>query len=159
MQPVDRDTFLGQLTALFESSNQKGSIWITHKRLTRDGDDAAMKHEEDGSDDTREYPCLLRVTDGKNTKFSTMVTTADLPKFYACVRESVESVHGHAPKTRQEARKASKKMTEPVALDGPKRGAGRRKRQRQLKAVAKQQQSQKKFKEREEARRKAEQAQ
>jgi signal recognition particle subunit SRP14 len=41
--------------------------------VTRDGDDAAMKQEDDGSEDTREYPCLLRVTDGKNTKFSTTV--------------------------------------------------------------------------------------
>ncbi|KAH6896126.1 signal recognition particle, SRP9/SRP14 subunit [Coprinopsis sp. MPI-PUGE-AT-0042] len=167
MQPVDHDTFLGQLTALFESSNQKGSIWITHKRLTRDGDDAAMKHEEDGSDDTREYPCLLRVTDGKNTKFSTMVTTADLPKFYAAYGSLLKASMGTLRKRDKKREKLrseqaalrKKKMTEPVALDGPKRGAGRRKRQRQLKAVAKQQQSQKKFKEREEARRKAEQAQ
>jgi len=43
-------------------------------------------------------------------------------------------------------------MTEPVVVDGPKRGAGRRKRQRQIKAAIKQAESQKKFKEREEKR-------
>ena len=43
--------------------------------VTRDGEDAAMKLEDEASgEDTREYPCLLRVTDGKNTKFSTTVT-------------------------------------------------------------------------------------
>jgi hypothetical protein len=29
--------------------------------------------EEDGSDGSREYPCIVRVTDGKKTKFSTKV--------------------------------------------------------------------------------------
>ncbi|KAF8902241.1 hypothetical protein CPB84DRAFT_1746735 [Gymnopilus junonius] len=41
--------------------------------VTHDGEDAAMKHEDEDATDTREYPCLLRVTDGKSTKFSTLV--------------------------------------------------------------------------------------
>ncbi len=48
--------------------------------------------------------------------------------------------------------KRKKRMTEPVVVDGPKRGAGRRKRQRQIKAAIKQADAQKKFKEREEKR-------
>ena len=48
--------------------------------------------------------------------------------------------------------KRKKRMTEPVIVDGPKRGAGRRKRQRQIKAAIKQAEAQKKFKEREEKR-------
>jgi len=40
------------------------------KKVTHDGEDSAMKHE-DGSSDSREYPCLVRVTDGKSYKFST----------------------------------------------------------------------------------------
>jgi len=42
--------------------------------VLHDGEDAAMKIE-DGASDTREYSCLLRVTDGKSTKFSTKVST------------------------------------------------------------------------------------
>lgn len=56
----------------------------------------------------------------------------------------------------EQAAKRKKRMLEPVKIDGPKRGNGRRKRQRQLKAVAKQQESQRKFKEREEAKSKKE---
>lgn len=36
-------------------------------------DHAAMKHEG-GDEDIREYPCLVRVTDGKEVKFSTRVS-------------------------------------------------------------------------------------
>ena len=94
------------------------------------------------------------------------MTTADLPKFYSAYGSLLKASMGTLRKRDKKREKLrseqaalrKKKMTDPVALDGPKRGAGRRKRQRQLKAVAKQQQSQKKFKEREEARRKAEQA-
>ena len=52
----------------------------------------------------------------------------------------------------EEAGKRRVKMTEPVVLDGHKRGKGRRQRQRKIKAAMKQQASQKKFQEREEAR-------
>ena len=54
------------------------------------------------------------------------------------------------------AAKRKARMTEEVKIDGSKRGSGRRKRQRQAKALLKQQESQQKFKERAEARRKAE---
>lgn len=37
--------------------------------VTHDGDDATMK--EAGPSDTQEYPCLVRVTNGKGVKFST----------------------------------------------------------------------------------------
>lgn len=56
----------------------------------------------------------------------------------------------------EQAARRKKRMTEPIQIDGPKRGNGRRKRQRQLKALDKQRESQQKFKEREEARRKTE---
>jgi hypothetical protein len=39
------------------------------RTVTHDGDDAMMG----ASDDSREYPCLVRVTDGKENKFSTQV--------------------------------------------------------------------------------------
>ena len=59
-------------------------------------------------------------------------------------------------KTRaEEAAKRRHKMTEPIVLDGQKRGKGRRLRQRKIKALLKQQASQKKFQEREEARKQA----
>ena len=56
----------------------------------------------------------------------------------------------------EEAAKRRKHMTEPIVLDGPKRGKGRRTHQRKVKALLKQEESQKKYREREEARMKSE---
>ncbi|KAF9562247.1 signal recognition particle, SRP9/SRP14 subunit, partial [Agrocybe pediades] len=162
MQLVDHDTFFKNLTALFESTKDQGTIWLTHKRLTYDGEDTTMKVEE-GSSDPREYPCLVRVTDGKKHKFSTKVDSSELIKFHAfygnLLKSSMTTLRKR-DKKREKARadaaaKRKKEMTEPIVMDGHKRGPGRRKRQRQMKALAKQQESQKKFKEREEAKQKA----
>ncbi|KAK2459553.1 hypothetical protein APHAL10511_008432 [Amanita phalloides] len=160
MQVVDNDAFIKQLAALFQAS--KGSIWLTHKRLLHDGEDAAMDHE-DGGEDAREYPCFVRVMDGNKTKFSTKVVPGDLEKFYAVygalLKSSMSTLRKRdrkREKTRAEqAARRKKQMTEPVVVNGPKRGKGRRKRQRQVKAALKQQESQKQFKEREEKRQKA----
>jgi len=160
---VDNDTFLSQLSALFNSSREQGTIWLTHKRLTHDGEDAAMKHGEE-TDDSREYPCLLRVTDGGKTQFHTTVSSSQLFKFHAAygalLKASMTTLRKRDKKREklrsEQAALRKKKMTESIIIDGPKRGNSRRKRQRQIRASLKQQESQQKFKEREEARRKAE---
>jgi len=155
MQLVDHDTFLKQLAGLFDSSKETGSIWITHKRLTNDGEDASM------NDDKKEYPCILKVTDGGNTNFSTQILSSELHKFHTAYGTLLKSALTSSLRKRdkkrerihsEQAAKRKKRMTEPVKMDGPKRGAGRRKRQRQVKAAVKQGESQRKFKEREEAR-------
>lgn len=48
-----------------------GSVSVTY-----DGEDAHMSSEDDS---TKEYPCLVRVTDGDETKFSTKVSVHCLP--------------------------------------------------------------------------------
>ncbi|GLB43711.1 putative signal recognition particle 14kD protein [Lyophyllum shimeji] len=162
MQLVDNDTFLSQLTTLFNDSKEKGTIWLTHKRLSYDGEDATMADGE-SAEDTREYPCLLRVTDGGSNKFSTKVEPGQLEKFHAAygalLKASMTTLRKRdkkREKTRaEEAAKRRKKMTEAVVVDGPKRGSGRRKRQRQMKAALKQQESQQRFKERGERARRA----
>ena len=151
--------------------------------MTHDGDDATMKFEE-GVSDTREYPCLVRATDGKSAKFSTrvksliyhfpsnlnshsillQVDSKQLLKFHAfygsLLKASMTSLRKRDKKRDKQrvehAAKRKKQMTEPIVLDGSKRGSGRRRRQRKLKALLKQQESQKKFREREEERKKAE---
>jgi signal recognition particle subunit SRP14 len=55
----------------------------------------------------------------------------------------------------EEAAKRKKRMLDPVRVEGPKRGSGRRKRQRAIKAAFKQEESHRKAKEREEAQQKA----
>ncbi|KAJ7726378.1 signal recognition particle, SRP9/SRP14 subunit [Mycena metata] len=158
MELLDHDSFLQRLAALFESSKEQGSIWLTHKRLIHDGEDVAMA-QADGADDSREYPCLIRVTDGGAAKFSTRVNSNELDKFHhaygALLKASMSTLRKRDKKREkqraEQAARRKKKMTEPVVVEGPKRGNGRRKRQRLLKAVAKQQDSQQKAKEREEA--------
>ncbi|KAJ7083380.1 signal recognition particle, SRP9/SRP14 subunit [Mycena belliarum] len=155
MELLDHDSFLRRLTALFDSSKDQGSIWLTHKRLVYDGADVAMAD----LDDTREYPCLIRVTDGGPTKFSTRVTSSELEKFHAAygalLKASMATLRKRDKKREkqraEQAARRKKRMTEPVVVEGPKRGKGRRKRQRLLKAVAKQETSQQNAKEREEA--------
>ncbi|KIK39500.1 hypothetical protein CY34DRAFT_808236 [Suillus luteus UH-Slu-Lm8-n1] len=144
MQLVDNNTFLQQLGTLFESTKDKGTIWLTHKRLNHDGDDTVMKGE-DGSDGSREYPCIVRVTDGKKAKFSTKILSIDLDKFHsaygALLKASMTTLRKRDKKReKQRAEQLAKKkqrMADPVVIDGPKRGNRRRKRQRQVKAALK----------------------
>ncbi|KAJ3861122.1 signal recognition particle, SRP9/SRP14 subunit [Lentinula novae-zelandiae] len=162
MQLVDHDTFLKQLVTLFESSKDQGSIWITHKRLCYDKEDTTMK-VEDGVEDPHAYPCLLRVSNGDKVKFSTKVDSTDLFKFHqvygALLKSCMTSLRKRDKKREkqraEEAAARKKKLSEPVVVNGSKRGNGRRKRQRQIKAALKQQETLGKIKAKEEAKAKA----
>ncbi|KAI0732431.1 signal recognition particle SRP9/SRP14 subunit [Fomitopsis betulina] len=156
MQLVDNQTFFQRLTALFESSKESGSIWLTHKRLTYDGDDVHMASEDDSN---KEYPCLVRVTDGDETKFSTQVEPGQLESFHATygalLKSSMTTLRKRDKKREkqraEEIARRKRKLAEEIIVEGPKRGAGRRKRQRKLKAAAKQAEARKRVQEREEA--------
>ena len=132
-----------------------------------------MKDGNDVSDD-REYPCILRATDGKNVNISTHVSSltslwtstnskrnnkvlpGELEKFHsaygALLKGSMPSLRKRDKKREKEKAEriaARKKLaTEPIIVDGSKRGSGRRKRQRKVKAALKQEESRKKFEER-----------
>jgi hypothetical protein len=79
----------------------------------------------DSTDDSREYPCLVRVTDGKETQFSTHVRifprhmviqaeppiaidyirgTGQVPQRLWCAAQVIDE---HVEKTRQKAREAA----------------------------------------------------
>jgi signal recognition particle subunit SRP14 len=129
--------------------------------VTHDGDDATM----DVGDDTREYPCIIRVTDGEDVTFSThvrtfrrihrhyrpepfitQITSGQLNKFlnaYGTLLKSSMNTLRKRDKKREKVRAeklAARKqgLAEPVPIEGPKRGNGRRKRQRRVKAAQKQ---------------------
>ncbi|KAJ3771190.1 signal recognition particle, SRP9/SRP14 subunit [Lentinula raphanica] len=152
MQLVDHDTFFKRLTALFDSSKNQGSIWITHKRHV------AMKVEV-GAEDSRSYPCLMRVSDGDKVKFSTTVNSTELPHFHqvygALLKSSMTTLRKRDKKREkqraEDAAARKKKLSEPVIVAGPKRGNGRRKRQRRIKAALKQQETLAKIKSKEDA--------
>ena len=91
--------------------------------VTHDGNDVTM----DAEDDTREYPCIIRVTDGKDVTLSTHVRTFILMNssqfrswtFHRtdnirrtgqvpqCVRCITQIIDDHTEKTRQKAREGS----------------------------------------------------
>lgn len=154
--------FFKQLAALFETSKDSGSIWLTHKRLTYDGEDTHMSHA-DPVDDTTEYPCLVRVTDGKDANFSTRVEPGELDAFHAkygtLLKASMTTMRKRDKKREQqrkeEVARRKRRLAEDIVVEGPKRGNGRRKRQRKIKAALKQEETRQRVKEREEARSKA----
>ncbi|KAH7920950.1 signal recognition particle, SRP9/SRP14 subunit [Leucogyrophana mollusca] len=159
MQLVDNTTFLAQLTALFESTKDSGTVWLTHKRLTHDGEDVAM---QDG-DESKEYPCIVRVTDGKAAEFSTQVELGQLDRFHAAygslLKASMTTLRKR-DKKREKLRaerlaQRKQRLAEQVVVAGPKRGNGRRKRQRLVKAALKQEETRERIQKREEARTKA----
>jgi len=143
---------------LFESSNKKGSsVWLTHKRLTYvEGEDVAMALPQGEAVD-REYPCLLRVTDGKQVNFSTHVSPSNLNKFHvmygALLKNSMPALRKRDKKREKERAERfalrKKKLVEDIKIEGSKRGSGRRKRQRMIKAAQKQEAARKKIEERE----------
>ncbi|GBE77586.1 Signal recognition particle protein [Sparassis crispa] len=155
MQLVDHDTFLKRLTALFESSNGRGSIWLTHKRLTHDGEDAQMSSADD---ENKEYPCLIRVTDGKEANFSTRVQPDELEKFHSAygtlLKASMTTLRKRDKKREkqraEESARRKRRLAEEIVIEGAKRGNGRRKRQRKLKATLKLEEARKRAHDREE---------
>ncbi|KIY50001.1 hypothetical protein FISHEDRAFT_40032 [Fistulina hepatica ATCC 64428] len=179
--PTNRlNQFLRRLTELFATT--RSSIWLTHKRLSYDDDEANVKALKSGveqldlsssaTDNEGSYPCLLRVTEGGEIKFSTRIAPAELDRFYdaysALLKTAMTAESGPGVPLRkrdkkrdkqraEEAARRKKKILTPVIIDGPKRGAGRRRRQRQVKAALRQQEAQRKFKEREEVRAKQQQ--
>ncbi|CAE6452906.1 Signal recognition particle 14 kDa protein Short=SRP14 [Rhizoctonia solani AG-1 IB] len=147
MELVEHEEFLKRLAELFERCNSsKGSIWLTHKRLTHE-----PNGPPEGAGSDREYPCLVRAVDGRDVKFSTTVSSTELPKFHAAysalLRQSMPGLRKRdkkKEKAKAEAAVARKqKLETDVVVTGSKRGRGRAKRQRKVKAAIKQQETRK----------------
>ena len=144
--------------------------------MTHDGQDATMSSAED---ETKEYPCLVRVTNGKELNFSTKVRSqysnvkrfsdpsalnqvepgqldAFHAKYGALLKPSMSTMRKRDKKREKQktelvARK-KRRLAEDVVVEGPKRGNGRRKRQRLLKAALRQNEARQRAQEREAAR-------
>ncbi|KAM0788474.1 hypothetical protein ACM66B_001607 [Microbotryomycetes sp. NB124-2] len=109
---LSNQEFLSALQRLFESRRETGSVFLTHKRLTYQGTTASTSSSStsapqqqdvemtDKTEDAqragqtntkgdnkaaRDWPCLVRATDGKGkkskTKISTLVESADYDTF------------------------------------------------------------------------------
>ena len=86
------------------------------------------------------------------------VDSSQLLKFHAAYGALLKGTMTTALRKRDKKREKERtekfarrkqRMAEPVVIEGPKRGNGRRKRQRRIKAASRQQEQQKKAKERE----------
>ncbi|KAI0756433.1 signal recognition particle 14kD protein-domain-containing protein [Daedaleopsis nitida] len=157
MQLVDNEDFLKRVSTLFESNTKSGSIWLTHKRLLHEGGDAHMSSEDDKD---KEHPCLIRVTDGNEVKYSTVVQPGDLETFHATygniLKSSMATTLRKRDKKREkqkaeEAARKKRQLQQEIVVEGAKRGAGRRKRQRKVKAAMKLEEAKKRAQEKEEA--------
>lgn len=134
--------------------------------------------------DTKEYPCLVRVTDGKELNLSTRVRAfwlanmaimlrrapstlqvdpGELDKFHAAygslLKASMSTLRKRDRKREkqraEEAARRKRRLTEQIVIEGAKRGNGRRKRQRRMKQAIKQEGTRKRVQEREEEKAKA----
>jgi len=116
----------------------------------------------DIADDNREYPCIIRATDGKDVSFSTHITSGQLDTFlnaYGALLKSSMSTLRKRDKKREKFRAEKlaarkQRLVEPIPIEGPKRGKGRRKRQRRVKAALKQETARQRMQEKQEAKEK-----
>ncbi|WFD29671.1 hypothetical protein MSPP1_000681 [Malassezia sp. CBS 17886] len=148
---VGGDEFLSRLAALFESAQEKHSVYVTVKR-------SAQGDAPPSGADT--YPLLFRASDGVSNsadkaKFATLVChgslhaqtqvpPADIASFMDAYRNVVRTQLAASLRKRDKARErradkllgASRKRLEEnagkVPIAGAKRGAGRRRRMRAL---------------------------
>ncbi|KAI6031112.1 hypothetical protein PISMIDRAFT_21112 [Pisolithus microcarpus 441] len=105
MQLVDNNTFLRRLEKPFEATKDKGTVWLTHKQLTSAGEDAVMYYKDESN---LEYLCLVLVTDGKKTQFSTQ--TALWKQFMMELVVIKGSKHDNSRKNRRRQVKAALKL-------------------------------------------------
>ena len=144
--------------------------------VTHDGEDAQMAVD---GDDNKEYPCLIRVTDGNETNFSTtvrsmttdtvfeliplctasQVDSRELDKFHAVygtlLKASMTTLRKRDKKRERQrvddAARRKRRLAEEIVIQGAKRGNGRHKRQRRLNAAARQEEARKRVQASEEA--------
>ncbi|ORY74324.1 signal recognition particle 14kD protein-domain-containing protein [Leucosporidium creatinivorum] len=164
---LSNQDFLKQLQDLFDARKSSGSVFLTEKRFTyepaasttagaagdvemgeasgsgtggEEGEGAAVKAEEEH----KEYPCLLRATDGKGkqskVKISTLIQPNDHETFSLAYGSLLKASLSSLRKKKKTKRKAAPSAavggsTFAVQLTkvvGPRRGAGVEKRRKLL---------------------------
>eukprot|EP00890_Picochlorum_soloecismus_P006359 jgi/Picsp_1/6724/NSC_04065-R1_signal recognition particle 14 kda protein len=71
---LEKDKFLTELTRLYDKTKEKGSVFITMKR----SNEKPLKGKDTSN---LEYKCLIRATDGRKKKISTVVSGKEVVKF------------------------------------------------------------------------------
>eukprot|EP00250_Pteridium_aquilinum_P002326 c12523_g1_i1 orf=196-546(+) len=112
MVRLDPDPFLNELTKLYEQHRDKGSVWVTLKRVHVDWK-KKRKAAAESQDEAAEYRCLARATDGKKN-FSTLLSAKDHQRFQMAYA-TVLKAHMDALKKREKKDKKEKKAAIAVA--------------------------------------------
>lgn len=74
MVRLESGKFLTELNRLYDNAREKGSVFVTMKRTNEKARKGKDKNQG-------EYKCLVRATDGKHKKISTIVPVKELEKF------------------------------------------------------------------------------
>jgi signal recognition particle subunit SRP14 len=74
MVRLESGKFLTELNRLYDTNRDTGSVFITMKRTNEKSRKGKDKNQG-------EYKCLVRATDGRHKKISTIVPLKDLEKF------------------------------------------------------------------------------
>ena len=74
MVRVESGKFFTELNRLYDTNRDTGSVFITMKRTNEKSRKGKDKNQG-------EYKCLVRATDGRHKKISTIVPLKDLEKF------------------------------------------------------------------------------
>eukprot|EP01116_Phalansterium_solitarium_P000928 TRINITY_DN10765_c0_g1_i1.p1 TRINITY_DN10765_c0_g1~~TRINITY_DN10765_c0_g1_i1.p1 ORF type:complete len:116 (-),score=38.71 TRINITY_DN10765_c0_g1_i1:176-523(-) len=111
MVKLDNDAFLTELTKLFNATKSVGSVYLTFKQqtLTKDGAPAKKLKNDKAEAVEVHNKVLIRATDGKKTKFSTLVSAKDVVRF--------QTAYGNIVKAQMDAlkKKEKKKKKKPAA--------------------------------------------
>ncbi|KAL2920869.1 Signal recognition particle 14 kDa protein [Bienertia sinuspersici] len=114
--PLNSDSFLNELTAMFERSTEKGSVWVTLKRSSMKS--KVHKNKMNTAGEAIDYRCLIRATDGKK-KISTTVGPKEHQRFQASYATILKA---HMTSLKKRERKDKRK-----AADTEKKGEASKK--------------------------------
>ncbi|MCO5571490.1 hypothetical protein L7F22_025230 [Adiantum nelumboides] len=110
---LDPDPFLNELTKLYEQHRDKGTVWVTLKRVHLDWK-KKRKTTTESEDETVEYRCLVRATDGKKN-ISALLSAKDHQRFQMAYA-TVLKAHMDALKKREKKDKKEKKAAAAAAV-------------------------------------------
>ncbi|KAG5438311.1 hypothetical protein PCANB_002799 [Pneumocystis canis] len=107
---LSNEEYLNSLSSLFASKKEKGTIFLTQKRYSYENLENTSKENEKLSCDTSysNYKLLLRATDGKKTKISTLVDPSLLIPFFAKYMETCKSGMCYLKKRDRKKKRAKK---------------------------------------------------
>ncbi|GLJ25398.1 hypothetical protein SUGI_0486200 [Cryptomeria japonica] len=108
---LETDPFLTELTKMYERTRDTGSVWVTLKRSSlQSKKKRKLQDGVGGEQQTSDYRCLVRATDGKKT-ISTTLSAKDHQRFQAAYA-TVLKAHMDALKKRERKDRKEKKTAE-----------------------------------------------